>query len=248
MSGSTSSPAGPTHIEIRTVKPKAFPRDLQPIQTFLEDALALYHGSQLCINTNRALKTAIKGSQSQPTKLVSLGLGSLVAPKGKSRRIKQLAILLAIRDEVEKAAASALEVYAQDPTFTRNDEILLSRHGIRILHTPSGSELGEAASIIDSATLVFSPFLTLEAYEQLLVQSDLSVQFLVGDDFSALLQKWPRHSAERAQVDGLIKSAVGKYRRRAISGEGFWTDEDHSFAMAVYSSEDRRQRPTAEEQ
>ncbi|KAF2740586.1 hypothetical protein EJ04DRAFT_161269 [Polyplosphaeria fusca] len=232
---------------IRRPKPKALSRELRHIQPLLDDARVLYLESQLCQNINRTLQTAIRASAVQPTKIVSLGLGSLTVARGQSRRIKQLALFLAIRDEVEKITSSSPDLFAQDPTFSRDDELLLSNHGVQILRTPSGSQLGDAASVIDHSTLVYSPFLTLEAYEQLLVQSGMLVQLLVGDDFNSLLKKWPKHSAERAQVDGLMKTAVSGFRRKAITGEGFWNEEDQSFPMAVYSAWPKGQAGKIEE-
>lgn len=84
---------------------------------------------------------------------------------------------------------------------------------------------------------MYSPFLTLEAYEALLLHQSGKdgVQYLIGDDFEKLLAKWPKHSDERKQVLGLVRGAVGGYRRRAIAGEGFWEEGDGAFAMAMYS-------------
>jgi hypothetical protein len=89
--------------------------------------------------------------------------------------------------------------------------------------------------LVDANTLIYSPFLTLEAYEQLLLQSDRQVKYLVGDDFNALLAKWPKHSAERGQVERLIRTGISQFRRRAASGDGFWEQEDMAFPMAMYS-------------
>ncbi|KAF1849046.1 uncharacterized protein K460DRAFT_263485, partial [Cucurbitaria berberidis CBS 394.84] len=60
------------------------------------------------------------------------------------------------------------------------------------------------------------------------------VQYLLGDDFNALLNKWPKHSAERTQVERVMKSGLLSYRRRVVNGEGFWTKGDGTFPMAVY--------------
>lgn len=125
-------------------------------------------------------------------------------------------------------------MFAQDPDFTRQDKVLLTALGIGILRTSSSAELGEAASVISPFTLVYSPFLTLEAYEQLIARPVMPVRYLVGDDFDALLKKWPNRSAERRQVEGVLKSGLSKYRRKALAGDGFWTDRDESFPMAVY--------------
>ncbi|KAJ4292065.1 hypothetical protein N0V90_009964 [Kalmusia sp. IMI 367209] len=144
---------------------------------------------------------------------------------------KQLSFLA----NLQKSSKTPIEVYAQDPTFTRQDEVLLSSLDIRISRTPSGSSLGEATSIMSSSTLVYSPFLTLEAYEQLFIQSKQPVPYLIGDDFNALLEKWPKYTPERAQVEKVTKSALGRYRRKAISGSGFWVDSDGAFPMAVYA-------------
>jgi hypothetical protein len=175
----------------------------------------------------------LKNVHTPITKILSLGLGSLVAAKGQSRRLKQLTILLFVRDILMQIWDMSAQVYAQDPTFTRKDESFLESLGIHILRTQSGSELGEASLILDTSTLVYSPFLTLEAYEQLL-KDGTTVQYLFGDDFDVLLQKWPRQSAERVGVDRVMKKGLRAFRKRPVVGEGFWTEEDGTFPMAIY--------------
>ena len=214
-------------------KNKALPRELLQLTHQLLDLQELYGQSQLSKSINRQLRTMSKSGQ-PITRIVSLGLGSLLVTKGQSRRLKQLAILLSIRDDLQKARREPIEVYAQDPTFTRLDEALLASFGIQFLRTSSGSDLGEAASVIIPTTLVYSPFLTLEAYEQLFLRTAIPVQYLLGDDFNALLQKWPKRSAERTQVEELLKHGLASYWRRALTGEGFWTAEDETFPSAVY--------------
>ena len=214
----------------------SLPRELQQLIRQLLDLQDLYNQSQLSVSLSRHLQ-AITKTNTPITSIVSLGLGSLLVTKGQSRRLKQLAILLAIRDYLQEGRQEPIEVYAQDPTFTRQDEALLRSLGIQILRTPSGSDLGEAASFISPATLVYSPFLTLEAYEQLF-EPDIPIKYLAGDDFDALLKKWPKRSAERRQVEGVIRSGLSTYRRRTVAGEGFWTESDETFPMAVYTRTD----------
>jgi hypothetical protein len=108
--------------------------------------------------------------------------------------------------------------------------------GITILRTPSGTQPGEAGAIVSPLTLVYSPFLTFEAYEQLLYNTSQSVPVIIGDDFHALARKWPKHSAERKQVENVTRLGLSKYRRRAISGDGFWAEEDETFPMAMYEN------------
>lgn len=219
----------------RKVQAKPAFRDQRLQKQFL-DAQATYVSSQFATNINKQLLLLRKSSASPITRIVSLGLGSLSnTEKGQTRRLKQLAVLLAIRFGLQSQSKSPVEVYAQDPTFTRQDEALLSSFDIRILRTASGSSLGEAADVIDASTIVYSPFLTLEAYEELLVKSGRPVQYIIGDDFSALLEKWPKYSPERAQVQKVTKAALGRYRRKAISGSGFWDESDGAFPMAVYA-------------
>ena len=194
----------------------------------------MYTHSQVSHSISRQLHTISK-SRSPITRIVSLGLGSLFVAKGQSRRLKQLTILLAIRDHLQEAQKEPIDVYAQDPTFMRLDESLLASLGIQILRTPSGSDLGEAASFITPTTVVYSPFLTLEAYEQLILRPSMSVQYLIGDDFDALLQKWPKRSAERKQVEEVMKQGLARYRRKVVAGDKFWTQEDEPFPMAVYA-------------
>jgi hypothetical protein len=213
---------------------KPLSRELQQASVALEHFRLLYEQSPLSQLIHRQLQTSLKNSIIPITRILSLGLGSLLVSKGQTRRLKQLTILLAVRDSISQISRSAVEIYAQDPTFTRADEAFLNSLGIRILRTPSGAELGEAATLVSPSTLVYSPFLTIEAYEQFLVKSGLPIPIVLGDDFNALLSKWPKHSEERKQVEAVMKSGLSKYRRRAIVGEGFWAEEDGSFPMAMY--------------
>lgn len=222
----------------RLPKNKALPRELLQLTSQVLDLQELYAHSELAHSISRQSYTISKSGR-PIARIVSLGLGSLFVVKGQSRRLKQLAILLAIRDQLQEVRREPIEMYAQDPAFTRLDETFLASFGVRILRTSSGSDLGEAASLISPNTLVYSPFLTLEAYEQLFLKTTVSVQYLLGDDFDALLQKWPKRSAERTQVEGLLKQGLARYRRKAVSGEGFWTAEDETFPSAVYVIADK---------
>ncbi|OAG01308.1 uncharacterized protein CC84DRAFT_1049028, partial [Paraphaeosphaeria sporulosa] len=65
------------------------------------------------------------------------------------------------------------------------------------------------------------------------------VQYVIGDDFNALLDKWPKYSAERAQVQKVTKAGLGRYQRKAILGTGFWEEIDGAFPMAVYAAQNR---------
>jgi hypothetical protein len=167
--------------------------------------------------------------------LLSLGLGSLTSLKSQTRRLKQLSIFLAIADTLEDALQKPLKLFAQDPDFTKTDEAFLGMFGIAVVRTHSGAELGEARHVIDQRTLVFSPFLTLEAYEQLMLHAGHHVKHIIGDDFNALLEKWPKHSAEEAQVKRVMKAGILRYRRQAIIVDGFWEESDSAFPMAMYS-------------
>lgn len=217
---------------------KALPRELLRLTQRLLDLQELYTQSHLSQSIDRQLLTISKSGHII-TRILSLGLGSLFVAKSQSRRLKQLAILLSIRHQLHEARREPIEVYAQDPTFTRLDESLLVSLGIQILRTSSGSDLGEAASVISPTTLVYSPFLTLEAYEQLFLRTTMPVHYLVGDDLNTLLQKWPKRSAERTQVEGLLKHGLARYRRKALTGEGYWTAEDETFPSAVYTVADK---------
>jgi hypothetical protein len=40
-----------------------------------------------------------------------------------------------------------------------------------------------------------------------------------------------------------MKSGLTNYRRRPVTGEGFWSNEDETFAMAMYErTEERKSR------
>ncbi|EOA87886.1 hypothetical protein ACJQWK_08226 [Exserohilum turcicum] len=210
-------------------------RSIHGLSEQLEEYKTLYATSQLSQTITTRLQAMMKTAPTPITRILSLGLGSLVVTKGQTRRLKQLALLLALRASIQEISGTCIQLYAQDPTFTRHDETLLRSLNIHILHTPSGSSLGEAASILNPSTLVYSPFLTLEAYEQLLVAAKTPVRYLLGDDFDALLEKWPRRSAERTQVERVVKTGLARhYRRRGVAGKGFWSDDDAAFPMALY--------------
>lgn len=209
-------------------------RETRQLSETLEDVQATYEQSQFSKAVARQLQASLNSSGSRITRILSLGLGSLFVTNGQRRRLKQLTILLAIRDHASRILGQMVEIYAQDPTFTRADESFLAGFGIRILRTPSGSELGEAAKVISQSTIIYSPFLTIEVYAELLLRSGLPIPLIFGDDFNALLKKWPRHSGEQKQVERVMKSGLGKYRRKAVNGDGFWNDEDATFPMALY--------------
>jgi hypothetical protein len=225
----------------RKPKAKTRSRDLKLLSSQLEDYQTLYETAQLAQTINRELRTLLKNAWTPIKKVLSLGLGSLVVAKGQSRRLKQLTILLAIRDILQENSGTPIQIYAQDPAFTRNDESFLNSLGVRILRTPSGSELGEASSVLDNSTLVYSPFLTLDAYGQLLGGGQ-TVPYLIGDDFDALLYKWPKYSAERVEVERVARHGLGGYRRRAVVADGFWTIEDGTFPMAMYQRLEKKSR------
>ncbi|KAF4454300.1 hypothetical protein F53441_3174 [Fusarium austroafricanum] len=213
-------------------------KQIQQLYGLYEDAMDIYNQSALAKTIEDMLRTK---NRPRITKIVSLGLGSLLDAKDQQRRIKQLVVLMAIASHLTLPLGdkSSLKIYAQDPTFTAADETFLQNLGITVLKTPSIENLGEAGRMMDEETLVYSPFLTLETYKLLLSssQSDVSVNvpILVSDDFNALRLKWDKRTAERKDVEGLIQGArAGDYRRRAVSGEGFWTQQDRPFPMALY--------------
>ena len=211
-------------------KTKTSSRELRQLHILYNETREHYLESNLS-----HIITHLLESKNRPavTKVVSLGLGSFKSTD-QSRRIKQLAILLAISEQLRQHEPN-LEVYAQDPSFTKTDEAFLQSLGIHILSTPSATEAGEAAKYIDQSTLVYCPFLTLEAYQ--LFFSTETLNFFVGDDFDALRIKWPKHSAGRNEAESLSRRFVQGFRKRAIGGgDGFWDAEDKPFPMAIYWS------------
>lgn len=212
-------------------------RELQHLQTRFEEVQAHYRTSHLSTSMERLVQQASKSSGPSINRMLSLGLGSLTPIKTQSRRLKQLAIFLAIADTLEDTLQKPVALLAQDPTFTKTDEAFLNTFGIGVIRTPSGAELGEARQVLDERTLVYSPFLTLEAYEQLMLHAGQHVKHIVGDDFNALLEKWPKHSPEEAQVKRVMKGGILRFRRQAVIGDGFWEEEiDGAFPMAMYSA------------
>ncbi|VUC37076.1 unnamed protein product [Clonostachys rosea] len=192
---------------------------------------------------------AMLHAKSRPriNKIVSLGLGSLGASKDQSRRMKQLAILMAIASHIQATSESRLQIplYAQDPSFTKTDEDFLSFLEVQVLKTPEASDLGEAGRVIDAETLIYSPFLTIEAYGRLFAATqnkskkaqsgERIAPVLIGDDFNALRLKWEKKTAEHRNVEALMRGLKERsYQRRVISGEGFWTESDNPFPMALY--------------
>ncbi|CEI62242.1 hypothetical protein FVEN_g10262 [Fusarium venenatum] len=211
-------------------------KQLQQLSILYQDAMDLYNQSSLAETIQDMLRTK---NRPRITRIVSLGLGSLLDAKDQQRRIKQLVMLMAIASHLT-LPKNALQIYAQDPTFTEVDETFLASLGIVVLKTPSIADLGEAGQMMDEETLVYSPFLTLETYKLLLSSSQTSdvpvnVPMLISDDFNALRLKWDKRTSERKDVEGLIQGTrAGNYRRRAVNGEGFWTDLDRPFPLALY--------------
>jgi hypothetical protein len=185
--------------------------------------------------------TRLLESKNRPTvtKAISLGLGSLHSAD-QSRRIKQLVIFLAIAEQLRQHNPS-VELYAQDPSFSKIDEAFLQSLGVHILSTPSAIELGDATQVIDNSTLVYCPFLTLEAYRLLLDTGNLN--FFIGDNFDVLRNKWPKHSPARNEAESLLRRFMNGFQKRTIDHDaGFWNVEDRSFPMAMYWSTSRRQQ------
>ena len=214
----------------RTSKPKSSSsRELRQLHILYNKTRNHYLESNVYLSILRLLE-----SKNTPavTKVVSLGLGSLKSTD-QNRRIKQLTIFLAIAEQLRQHETRKIEVYAQDPSFSKTDEAFLQSLGVHILSTPSATEAGEAAQFIDESTLVYSPFLTLEAYQ--LFFSPGTLNFFIGDDFDALRIKWPKHSAGRNEADLLWRQFVQGFRKRVIGGDdGFWDAEDKPFPMAMY--------------
>ncbi|KAE9377372.1 hypothetical protein N431DRAFT_436602 [Stipitochalara longipes BDJ] len=219
----------------RTSKPKASSsRDLRQLHNLYDETRNRYVGSSLSLAITHILE-----SKNNPTvkRIVSLGLGSLKSTD-QARRIKQLTIFLALAEQI-KLRQPKIEVYAQDPSFSKTDEAFLQSLGVKILSTPSATQLGEAAQYIDESTLVYCPFLTLEAYELLFAAG--TVKFFIGDDFDALRMKWPKRSAGWNEVESLSRRFVQGLRKRVISGgDDFWDAEDKPFPMAMYYSASQR--------
>jgi hypothetical protein len=226
--GKSSSPKN-------TAKPKVS-RELQKLQNLYEESKIRYNESPL----SKTIASMLRAKQQRVpvTKAISLGLGSLTSTN-QSRRIKQLTIFMAIASQLQ-SEKTALRLYAQDPTFTKVDETFLETLGINILRTPSASSLGEAAHYIDEKTLLYTPFLTIEAYQSVLESRDAGL--LICDDFDALRMKWPKATDEYDTVTGLLRRELRRYSRRGInlgssekeSSNLFWETEDKVFPMALY--------------
>jgi hypothetical protein len=219
----------PTQSTRTTNTKLSSPRETRQLQILYNKIQNQYIESNFAASINH-----IVDSKNNPriTRIVSLGLGSLTKSTDQSRTIKQLAILLAIAERLRKSQPS-LEIYAQDPSFSKIDEAFLQTLDVHILSTSSATELGEAAQHIDENTLVYSPFLTLEAYE--LFFSTGSSNVFIGDDFDALRIKWPKHSAGWKEAESISRRYVQNFRKRVIKNEdGFWDVDDKPFPMAMY--------------
>lgn len=238
------SSATATATKIRPAKGRNSSKQLQQLEILYNEAKSLFHQSAL----SRSFQIMLQAkSRPRVTKVVSLGLGSLGPSKDQTRRIKQLVIFINIASYLDASSSEtdAVALYAQDPNFTKTDEEFLGSLGIRVLKTPSASDLGEAGSMIDGETIVYSPFLTIDAYIQLFAplsakSRDVSgpgavLPALIGDDFNALKMKWEKRTAEHRQVDEIMKEIkASEYQRRAVGGGGFWEDADSPFPMAFY--------------
>ncbi|RSL87219.1 hypothetical protein CEP51_002378 [Fusarium floridanum] len=218
-------------------------RQLDQLSRLYDDAMDLFNQSALAASFEDMLNVK---NRPRITRLVSLGLGSLLDSKDQQRRIKQLVIFMAIASHLTLPMSdeSSVTLSAQDPTFTAIDEAFLNSLGITVLKTPSSSDLGDAGQMINEETLVYSPFLTIATYKLLFSHSlytstqSLSgskIPILVSDDFNALKLKWDKRTSEHRDVETLIKGAKsGNYRRRAVNGEGFWAESDRPFPLAIY--------------
>jgi hypothetical protein len=224
----------PTQSKRTTNTKSSSSREIRQLHILYNKIRNQYLGSSLALSITLLLE-----SKNKPlvTKIVSLGLGSLIKSADQTRRIKQLTILLAIVEQLRQHEPR-LEVYAQDPSFTKTDEAFLQSLGVNILSTPSATEIGEAAKYIDESTLVYCPFLTLEAYQLFFATGTFN--YFIGDDFDALRIKWPKNSVGWKEAESLSRRFVQGLRKRVIAGDGFWDAEDKPFPMAMYYSASQR--------
>ncbi|KAK6828167.1 hypothetical protein PG995_009916 [Apiospora arundinis] len=230
--------------EKHTKHPKRISKQQGEIQRRYNEARLQYDQSSWSSSTEILLSAR---NRPTVTKIVSLGLGSLYEKsRDQPRRLKQLAMLLSVADYLRSTSTPEITVYAQDPSFTKADEAFLRSLDIQILKTPSPSDLGEAGHIIDDKTMLYSPFLTIAAYELLLKSRRMDL--LLGDDLNALRSKWEKGTTEHKQVELLMKSGVSQYQRRNISGEGFWGEDDRYFPMALYWRQRQRVKGQVETQ
>ncbi|KAM0425803.1 hypothetical protein ACHAPT_009054 [Fusarium lateritium] len=236
--------ASPKSAKSASRKHAGSSRQSNQLSQLYDEAMDLYNQSALAASIEDMLNVK---NRPRITRLVSLGLGSLLDSKDQQRRIKQLVIFMAIASHftLPMSEKSSVMLYAQDPTFTAIDEAFLHRLGITVLKTPSSSDLGDAGQMINEETLVYSPFLTIATYKLLFSQSlhtstqsssgSAKIPILVSDDFNALRLKWDKRTDERRDVEGLIRGAKsGNYHRRAVNGEGFWAESDRPFPLALY--------------
>jgi SRR1 domain len=210
-------------------------RELRQLHILYNKTRNEYLASTLSVSITKLLESK---NRPKVTKLISLGLGSLKS-SDQARRIKQLTIFLAIAEQLRLNEAN-IEIYAQDPSFTKTDEAFLQSLGVQILSTPSATEAGEAAQYLDGPTLVYCPFLTLEAYQLFFATGNFNL--FIGDDFDALRNKWPKRSAGWIEADSISRRFVQGLRKRVISGDGFWDAEDKPFPMAMYHNVPQRQQ------
>lgn len=210
-------------------------RELRQLHILYNQTKTEYQASTLSSSIIQLLESKNRPAVSR---IVSLGLGSLHS-SDQSRRIKQLVILLSIAEQFQRHNAD-IDIYAQDPSFSKTDEVFLESLGIQILSTPAATDLGEAAHYITESALVYSPFLTLEAYQLLFATK---VNAFIGDDFNALRIKWPKHSVEKKEVEQLFRQSVQSLKRRPLTDDNdFWGAEEKPFPMAMYSKVDSRKQ------
>lgn len=224
----------PAAIDSQSKPSKGSSKQLQQIQRRFDEIFSSYEQSSLSSSVDVILRGKLAG-RPDVTKVVSLGLGSfLERSKDQNRRLKQLAMFLSLAGHIKRASKGQTtpQLYAQDPAFTRMDEMVLQRYGVQVLKTSSIADLGGARQVIDENTLVYTPFLSLDAYKLLLGLR--SVNMLIMDDFNALKLKWDKNTTEHRDVEGMMKSHVSQFRRRVVNGDGFWEDDDKPFPMALY--------------
>jgi hypothetical protein len=79
-------------------------RDSSRLFASLDNFQGFYEESQLASTINRQLQITLKSATTPITRMLPLGLGNLPIAKGRSRRMKQLTILLAFREYLQRVS------------------------------------------------------------------------------------------------------------------------------------------------
>lgn len=107
--------------------------------------------SEDCKRLTHAL--AINTFPDQITKIIAFACGSMPGFRGHEESIMQHALMLTVKDILQKKSPTAdkeIKCYAQDPAYTEVDRAVLEEAGIQVLEDPHGFLEVDDSSVVIS--------------------------------------------------------------------------------------------------